>query len=230
MLDGEAEYPRNSTYAVMRTNRMATMRLGKSRGDRFAGIDRGTVGPSLLVVALAVLMSVVLPLINRQTPYRHPVHRGDIAELAGGVTMVPTAGWDLATGALVGHTRSVVGTTATTELVDGGVRFDVQAAPFAGTASALLRRVRKISAEANHARGSGTATHSYAVRTRQGAVGVGQDFFGVSRQGSVVAFVLRLPGQKIGEGVEIVVSGPKGPISRARDDIVAMIRSIRTTS
>jgi hypothetical protein len=28
--------------------------------------------------------------------------------------------------------------------------------------------------------------------------------------------------------VEIVVSGPKGSMSRRRDDIVAMIRSIRT--
>jgi hypothetical protein len=214
----------------MRTNRIAAMRLGKSRQGRFAGIDRETVGPSLLVVALAVLMSVVLPSINREASYRHPVQRGDVAELADGITLVPTAGWDLATGALVGHTRSPVGNTAATELVDGSVKFDVQAAPFAGTPSALLRRVRKINAELNHARGSGSATHSYTVTTRQGAVGVGQDFVGVSRQGSVVAFVFRMRGQTTGEGVEIVVSGPKGPMSRGRDDVVAMIRSIRARS
>ncbi len=149
---------------------------------------------------------------------------------AGRITLVPAAGWDLATGALVGHARSPVGDTATTELVDGSVDFEVQAAPFAGTPSALLRRVKQISAELNHARGSGAATRSYIVRTRQGAVGVGQDFVGVSRQGSVVAFVFRLRGQTTGEGVEIVASGPKGAISRGRDDIVAMIRSVRTTS
>jgi hypothetical protein len=200
------------------------------RVRRFAGIDRGTVAPSLLVLALAVLMSVVLPSINRETPYRHPVHKGDIAELAGGISLVPTAGWDLAGGALAGHTRSVVGNTATTELVDGSVKLDVQAAPFTGTPLALLNRVKKISAELDHGRGSGSATRSYAVRTRQGAVGVGQDFVGVSRQGSVVAFVFRLRGQTSDEGVEVVVSGPKGPISRGRDHIVAMIRSIRTTS
>lgn len=204
-------------------------RIEKS-GRRFAGIDRGTVAPSLLVLGLAVLMSVVLPSINRDAPYRHPVRRGELAELAGGITLVPTAGWDLAKGALVGHTRSLVGDTATTELVDGGVRFDVQAAPFAATPSALLRRVKEISAGLNQARGSGAATPVYTVRTRQGAVGVGQDFVGVSRQGSVVAFVFRLRGQTTGEGVEIVASGPKGPIARRRDDIVAMIRSVRTTS
>jgi hypothetical protein len=197
---------------------------------RSTGIDRQTVKPALLVLALAVLMSVVLPLINSRTPYRHPVHSGDTAELAGGITLVPTPGWDLATGALLGHTRTPVGDSSTTELVDGGVDFEAQAAPFSGTPSALLTRVNAINAKLDHERGSGNASHSYAVRTREGAVGVGEDFVGVSRQGSVVAFVFRLRGQTVGEGVEIVVAGPSGPISRVRDAVVAMVRSIRATS
>jgi hypothetical protein len=205
-------------------------RIEQSCPRRFAGIDRGTVAPSLSVLALAVLMSVVLPSINRHAQYRHPVRRGEVAELAAGITLVPTAGWDLATGALAGHTRSRVGNTAATELVNGAVRLDVQAAPFAATPSALLKEVKGISAKLHHARGSGDTTPMYMVRTRQGAVGVGQDLVGVSRQGSVVAFVFRIRGQPTGEGVEIVASGPKGQISRARDDIVTMIRSIRTTS
>jgi hypothetical protein len=209
---------------------LAATTARQSERRRFAGIDCGTVVPSLLVLALAVLMSVVLPWINSESSYRYSVHRGDVAELANGITVVPAVGWNLATGALVSHTRSRVSNTNTTELVDGSVKFDVQAAPFVGTPSGLLSRVKKIGAELNHARGASAATRSYAVRTRQGAVGVGQDFIGVSRQGSVVAFVFRLRGQRSGEGVEIVVSGPKGAISRGRDDIVAMIRSIRMTS
>lgn len=191
-------------------------------------IDRRSVKPALLVLALAALMSVVLPFINSRTPYRNPIRRDDTAELADGITLVPAAGWDLSTGALLGHTRSPVGDTSTTELVDGGIDLGVQAAPFSGTPSTLLRRIKKISAELDHQRGDGTATHIYTVNTRQGAVGVGQDFVGVSRQGSVVAFVFRRRGHAVGEGVEVVVAGPKGPISRARGDIVAMIRSIRT--
>ncbi len=203
---------------------------------RSTGIDRRTVKPALLVLALAALMSVVLPSINSETPYREALQRGDVAELADGITLVPTAGWDLSRGALVGHTRADVGSTATTELIDGSVDFDVQTAPFAGTPSALLERVNKISAELHHARGSGAATGHYPVTTSQGAVGVGEDFVGVNGQGSVVAFVFKAAGQSTGgvggqttrEGVEIVVSGPQGPISRGRGDIVAMIRSIRT--
>jgi hypothetical protein len=115
------------------------------------------------------------------------------------------------------------------------VNFDVQTAPFAGTPSALLGRVNEISAKLHHARGSGAGTGRYPVTTSQGAVGVGEDFVGVGREGSVVAFVFRAAGQPTGaqathEGVEIVVSGPKGAIARGRGDIVAMIRSIRAGS
>ncbi len=210
------------------SNAVGIDRTVTSGGRRTEAIDRRTVKPALLVLALAVLMGVVLPLINSKTPYRHPVRRGEIAVLADGITLVPTAGWDLSTGALLGHTRSPVGDTSTTQLVDGGVQFDVHAAPFSGTPSALLRRVKQISAELDHQRGNGTATYVYTVKTWQGVVGVGQDFVGVGRQGSVVAFVFGRRGQAVGEGVEVVVAGPKGPISRGRGDIVAMIRSIRT--
>jgi hypothetical protein len=198
-------------------------------------MESRTVKPALLVLALALTMSVVLPSIDRDAPYRDAVHEGDVVEIADGITLVPTPGWNLASGVLRGHTRSPVGSTGTTQLVDGSVDFDVQAAPFAGTPSALLSRINEINADLEHASGRAVATGDrYAVTTRQGAAGVAEDFVGVEKQGSIVAFVFRprtrstgSSGQATGEGVEIVVSGPKGSISRRRDRIVAMIRSLR---
>jgi hypothetical protein len=205
---------------------------------RPAGIDRRTVGPALLVLALAVLMTGVLPSIDSTTSYSDEVDEGDVAQIADGLTLVPATGWDLASGALVGQTRSPVGTTATTEVVDGGVELQVQAAPFDGSPSALLSRVNEINADLEDLRGSATATtRRYAVRTRQGAVGVAENFVGAHRQGTIVAFVFRPRGQSgasqaegTREGVVVVAAGPKGSISRRRDDIVAMIRSIGTAS
>jgi hypothetical protein len=200
-------------------------------GPRIAGIDRHTVKPALLVLALAVLLSVVLPQVDRDTPYRDEIHAGDLAEVAAGITLVPTPGWNLAGGALVGRTRSPVGSTASTQLVDGGVDFAVRTAPFAGTPSALLTRINQINADLDQARSSDAATTSrYRVTTRQGIAGVAEDFVGVDRQGSIVAFVFPSRGRSAGEGVEIVVSGPKGAIARRRDDIVAMVRSVRRRS
>jgi hypothetical protein len=202
-----------------------------------SGIDRRTVKPALLVLALTLVMAVVLPFIDSKTRYREVTRKGDIAELADGITLAPAAGWNLINGALAGHTRSAVGSTATTQLGDGSVTFGVQTAPFAGTPSALLSRVNQISAKLHHDRGNSSATHRYRVTTGQGAVGVGEDFVGVNKAGSVVAFVLRSPAQAAGttagqgsaEGVEVVASGPQGQISRRQADIVAMIRSIRTS-
>lgn len=213
----------------------ATARTGE-RGS--PGIDRRTVGPALLVVALAVLMSVVFPSIDSRTQYQHAIQQGDIAQLADGITLVPTPGWDLATGALVGNTRSSVGRTATTQLVQGGVTFTVEAAPFDGTPSALLTRVEEIDAELVHARGGSAATTGrYTVTTDQGVVGVAENFVGATKQGVVVAFVLGSPstsgatqGPSSREGVEIVVSGPQAQIARRRDDIQAMIRRIRAAA
>jgi hypothetical protein len=198
------------------------------------GIEPRTVVPALVVLGLALVMSVVLPSIDSATAYRDQVHRGDIAEIASGLTLVPASGWELASGALVGETRSPIGTTAATELVDGSVNFSVQAAPFDGKPSALLTRINKINDDLHHVRGRAAGTTDrYAVRTRQGVVGVAEDFVGVARQGSVVAFVFRSHRRSTrsqGEGVEIVVGGPTGEISRLRDDIVAMIRSVRSAS
>jgi hypothetical protein len=205
---------------------------------RVAGIDRRTVGPALLVLALAGLMSLVFPLLDSRASYRDTVHKGEVAEVAAGITFVPTPGWSLATGAVVGQTRSQVGSTQATEVVDGGVDLSIQAAPFAGSPSDLLTRLNRIDRDLRHARGrTATVTGRYAVTTRQGVVGVGEDFSGATTEGSVVAFVFRTRAVATGsqarpasEGVEIVVAGPRDSMSRQRDAIVAMVRSLRASS
>jgi hypothetical protein len=213
---------------------MAARATVRSDERRSLGIDRRTIAPALLVLALAVVMSIVLPTVDSETAYRDQLHRGDIAEIADGVTLVPASGWDLASGALVGETRSPIGRTATTELVHGSVTFFVRTAPFDGLPSALLARIDEINGDLHHARGRAAGTTDrYDVRTRQGVVGIAEDFVGVARQGSVVAFVFKSRRQSLGaqgEGVEIVAAGPVGEISRRRDDIVGMIRSIRTAA
>ena len=216
-----------------------TATLESETGDeRRAGIDRWTAGPALLVLALAVLMSVVLPWVDSETEYSDAVDRDDVVQLADGITLVPAPGWNLASGALAGETRSAVGSTGSTELVRGNVRFAVHTAPFAGTPLALLTRINEINADVSRAQGrTAQTTGRYTVTTRQGVAGVAEDFVSVARRGSVVAFVFAAPaqpassdGQPTDEGVEIVVSGPSGAISRRRDDIVSMIRSIRAAS
>lgn len=206
---------------------------------RLLGLDLATVGPALLVLALAAVMSVVLPSIDSRTSYNHEIRRGDVVRLGARITLIPAASWDLASGSIVGDTRSPIGPTATTELVRGSLRFYVQAAPFEGTPASLLTRINQIDADLHHARGRASeTTRRYAVTTRQGVVGAAEDFVGVSRQGSFIAFIFAPLAQstptqarrRTREGVEIVVSGPPDEMSRNRDDIVDMVRSIKVVS
>jgi hypothetical protein len=215
---------------------MATEATVARTERRVFRLDRETVGPALLVLALAAVMGIVLPSIDDNTSYRHEVHDGDVVRLADGITLIPAASWDLASGSIAGETRSPIGNTAATELVKGGLRLSVEAAPFAGTPSSLLTRIDEIDASLADAKGRAAEMSArYAVTTRQGVVGVAEDFVGVAREGSVIAFVFRPVSQsatspRTREGVEVVVSGPPDAISRNRDDIIAMIRSIRAAS
>ena len=100
----------------------------------------------------------------------------------------------------------------------------------------MLTQIDEINADLDARRGSIAATTDrYAVTTRQGVVGVAEDFVGVDKQGSIVAFVFGSRGQSTSSTGDARAwrsssAGPNGPISRRRDDIVAMIRSIRTAS
>jgi hypothetical protein len=203
---------------------------------RLFGLDRKTVGPALLVLALAAVMSIVLPSVDNSASYRHEVHADDVIRLAAGVTLIPAAHWNLASGSIAGETLSPIGSTAATELVRGALRFSVEAAPFAGTPSSLLTRINEIDANLADAKGrAAEMTGRYAVTTRQGIVGVAEDFVGVAREGSVVAFVFNTRASapaspRTREGIEVVVSGPPDALSHNREDIVAMIRSITVAS
>jgi hypothetical protein len=75
---------------------MAVRATGHSNERRSLGMDRRTIAPALLVLALAVVMSIVLATVDSETAYRDQLHQGDIAEIADGITLVPASGWDLA--------------------------------------------------------------------------------------------------------------------------------------
>ena len=47
--------------------------------ERLFGVDRRTIAPTLAVFALAIVMSVVLPVINAKVPYDDIVKAGDVA-------------------------------------------------------------------------------------------------------------------------------------------------------
>ena len=177
-------------------------------------------------------MSVVLPWVDSETEYSDAVDQDDVVQLADGITLVPAPGWNLASGALAGQTRSAVGSTGSTELVRGNVRFYVHAAPFDGTASALLTRINEINADVRAQGRTAQTTGRYTVTTRQGVAGVAEDFVSVARRGSIVAFVYRSRAQSASSvslhrarGVKNCILRPERLDVAPALRVVSMIRS-----
>src|SRR5205085_502778 len=92
---------------------------------RFFGVDRRTIAPTLAVFALAVVMSVVLPIVNAGVPYHDIVRAGDVLKLQGDVTFVPEAGWGITSGIRAGQVPLSGEYPATATVEHGAVKFRV---------------------------------------------------------------------------------------------------------
>jgi hypothetical protein len=112
---------------------------------RIFGVDRRTIGPTLTVFALAVAMSLVLPVVNAKEPYHDIVKAGDVMQLQGDVIFVPEAGWGITSGVRAGDAPLSGAYPATATVENGALRFRVHTGRFDGDANKLLDQIETTS-------------------------------------------------------------------------------------
>ena len=190
---------------------------------RFLGIDRRTIGPTLTVFALAVVMSVVLPIINANVPYHDIVKAGDVIELQGNVTFVPEAGWGITSGVRAGDAPLSGEYPATATVENGALRFRVHTGRFDGDADKLLDQIETTSEALNRGRGVHVTGEQTTIVTDQGMEGATVRVTGPHTGGVIAAFVFD------GRGVEAVATGPSDTGAQPAATIFRMIRSISHT-
>ena len=190
---------------------------------RFLGTDRRTIGPTLTVFALAVVMSVVLPVINANVPYHDIVKAGDVIELQGNVTFVPEAGWGITSGVRAGDAPLSGEYPATATVENGALRFRVHTGRFDGDADKLLDQIETTSEALNRGRGVHVTGEQTTIVTDQGMEGATVRVTGPHTGGVIAAFVFD------GRGVEAVATGPSGTGAQPTATIFRMIRSISHT-
>jgi hypothetical protein len=190
---------------------------------RFLGIDRRTIGPTLTVFALAVVMSVVLPIINANVPYHDIVKAGDVIELQGDVTFVPEAGWGITSGVRAGDAPLSGEYPATATVENGALRFRVHTGRFDGDANKLLDQIETTSEALNRGRGVHVTGEQTTIVTDQGMEGATVRVTGPHTGGVIAAFVFD------GRGVEAVATGPSDTGAQPAATIFRMIRSISHT-
>jgi hypothetical protein len=187
--------------------------------QRLFGVDRRTIGPTLVVFALVFVMSVVLPVINATVPYDDMVKAGDVLELDGNVTFVPEADWGITSGVRAGHLPSgAYPSTATVE--QGALKFTVRTGTFHGDANQLLDQIEKTSEALNRGRGVHLTGAPSSIVTDQGKRGATVPVTGPHTTGLIAAFVF---GDR---GVEAVATGPSDAGSQSTAAVLRMIRSI----
>jgi hypothetical protein len=188
--------------------------------ERWFGLDRRTIAPTLTVFALVIVMSVVLPVINAQVPYRDIVRAGDVMELAGDVTFVPQAGWGITAGVRAGDAPLSGDYPPTATVEDGPLKFTVHTGPFDGDADKLLDQIERTSDALNGGHGVHVTGPHTTIVTEQGKHGVTARITGPHIDGVIAAFVF---GHR---GVEAVATGPSDSNPEPTSTVVQMIRSI----
>lgn len=188
--------------------------------ERRFGLDRRTLGPTLAVFTLVILMSVVLPVINAAVPYHDIVGAGDVIELEGNVTFVPEAGWGITSGLRAGHAPLSGQYPATAVVEDGALRFTVHTGLYHGDADQLLGQIEATSEALNRGRGVRITGAPTTLSTTAGKHGATVHVTGPHTSGVIAAFVF---GDR---GVEAVATGPSDSGTEPSAAVLRMIGSI----
>jgi hypothetical protein len=188
--------------------------------ERLFGVDRRTIAPTLAVFTLAIVMSVVLPVVNAQIPYHDIVKAGDVLQLQGDVTFVPEAGWGITSGLRAGNAPLSGEYPARATVEHKAVRFTVRTAPFDGDANKLLDQIETTSEALSRGRGVHVAGRHTTIVTDQGKQGATARITGPHTGGVIAAFVFD------GRGVEAVATGPTDAGAELTAAVLQMIRSI----
>jgi hypothetical protein len=189
---------------------------------RRLGLDRRTLLPGLAVLAVALLLRSVLPLIDSAVPGDTVIRAGQRLNLDNGLTVAPPAGWRLGDGILVGAGTVRPGAGSPTASVStGGVGAQIQVAGFAGDANALLDQVNRNDVR-NGQRSRFAVTSDRATITAAGSVtGVGETFATTSGDGLLAAYTF-----PDGRGMSISVTGAGNQLAAHAAQIDAMLRSV----
>jgi hypothetical protein len=191
--------------------------------ERWFGLDRRTIRPTLAVFALAILMSVVLPVIDATVPYHDIVKAGDVLQLEGKVTFVPEAGWGITDGLRAGHAPLSGEYPSTATVEDGAMKFSVRTGQFHGDARQLLDQIEATSEALNRGRGVRVTGEPTTLVTEQGKLGASVRVTGPHTAGIIAAFVFGT------RGVEAVATGPSDAGSPSSATVLQMIDSISQT-
>jgi hypothetical protein len=186
---------------------------------RIFGMDRRSFPIGLIVIAVFLVATVVIPRIDRAIEWDDPVKAGQRLSLTESLSFAPTTGWNVERGFRVGTSKAVLGHGPAT-VVGDGVTFEVFPDSFDGTPAELLRQIDKVTSATGNDPSFQAHDDPTTVETSAGDTGVLQTYSSIRGDGIIAAFVID------GTGIRVTAFGPPEQMTAAADDIEAMIVSI----
>ncbi len=189
---------------------------------RWLGLDRRSLAPGLVVLAIAVVLVWIVPSVDQAVPGHGVVQAGDRLNLGDGLTVTPPAGWQLTGGILVGANTVQPGTgSPTASLTHDGVSAQIAVAPFTGDANALLDQINRNDSRSGNRPEFTVDGNRAAVTAAGGIVGVVEDYTSTSGDGIIAAYTV-----PDGRGMTIEVTGTGNQLAAHAGQISAMLRSV----
>jgi hypothetical protein len=186
---------------------------------RMFGMDRRSFPIGLVVIAVFLVATVVIPRIDRAIAWDDPVEAGQRLSLTESLSFAPTAGWNVERGFRVGTSKAVLGHGPAT-VVSDGVTFDVFPDSFDGTPAELLRQIDRVTSSTGSDPSFQAHGDPSTVDTSAGDTGLLQTYSSIRGDGIIAAFVID------STGIRVTAFGPPEQMTAAADDIRAMIASI----
>jgi hypothetical protein len=188
---------------------------------RVFGLDRRSVLPGLVVIALFVLWTVVVPAVNGLLAYNQQTRAGDVFVLDAGLTMDAQEGWGVDSGLLTTDRPKTAVPGEAVVLANGGASFVVQPGPFRGSARRLLGQVERVDSALSGDKAYHVAGGVQAFHTADGHRGVAQAYTTVQGGGLVAALVYG------DTGLKVTLTGTSAALRDQGDAVARMIGSIR---
>lgn len=193
---------------------------------RWFGLDRRTIAPAIVSVLLVIVLTSVLPAIDRGIKYDRETKAGDVINLGSGVTVVPPPAWGFPDGLLTTEPLTSGAEKVThlnAKIENGATTVTITTGPFTGSANELLDNINRVNEAYKSIDNSKATGEVGTITTSSGIAGVGQAFAGINVEGMIAAFVID------GIGVEFVITGPPGTVVDNAETLAKMIDSLAYT-
>jgi hypothetical protein len=187
---------------------------------RFLGLDRRTIPPAVVALAVWLLWVVVVPSIDEAVPWRDVTRPGDVLQVTSTVTMTPAVGWGVQSGLRTTDRTASGQNSEDVVLVNGGVTFQVTSGPWTGTPAQLLDQVTLITGTVVGTQNFRITQGATTIRTTDGQVGVLESFATPRVEGLVAALVYG------GDGLQIQAVGTPEQLAAHAGDVQRMIAGI----